>query len=138
MHVLGQLIVPSSHALLLGPLRLICPVLLAGAQMSWLEQERSPAWHHADPGQLVLGGLGTSVQGEANQVRLLGGSAGGLAGFDPNWHGLAQFPPPPTAQVPDEKPAVFTNSMVTSRARRVLPPRQMPPPPGKPRASNAR
>ena len=88
----GQLIEPSSHESEAAPLTVIWPVLVAGAQMSWFVQERSPAVHHADPGQLAeSAAAGAAEQGEANQVRLLGESAvlfGGQArrehGGDPN------------------------------------------------------
>src|SRR5216684_8340765 len=111
------------------PVIAICPVLLAGAQMSRSWQARSPAGHHAEPGQLAASPLGADEQGAANQVRLLGESApalGGQAaiehGADPNW----PLVPPAAAQVPDENPAWLTNSRVTSRASKVAPLRQMP------------
>src|ERR1700716_1366377 len=105
LHVPGQLTDPSSQAFLPGAFRLIWPVLLAGAQISRLVHDRSPAGHQADPGQLALPAPGAKVQGEANQVRLFGESAAAFAGSDPRAHGAAQAAPPAAAQVPDEKPA---------------------------------
>src|SRR5713226_9065967 len=119
------------------PVIAICPVLLAGAQMSRSWQARSPAGHHAEPGQLAASRDGADEQGAANQVRLLGESAATLGGHtcseqggDPN--DPAPLPPPPAAQVPDENPAWLTNSRVASRASRVPPLRQIPPPPRNP------
>ena len=101
--------------------------------MSWFVQERSPSVHHAEPGQLALGGLGTAAQGAANHDSgLPGGSVTGLVGSDPSLHGLVQSPPPPATQELDENPAAFTNSSVTSRASKVAPPRHIPPPPANP------
>ena len=81
LHVPGQLMVPSSQALATAPLTLICPVLVAGAQMSSFEQERSPGGHQADPGQLAASAAaGAAEHGAANQVRLLGASAVRLGG----------------------------------------------------------
>jgi hypothetical protein len=58
-----------------------CPVLVAGAQIARFQQDRSPTGHQADPGQLVASrALGAVEQGAANQVRLLGESAGTLGG----------------------------------------------------------
>src|SRR6267143_2781127 len=128
---------PSSQLLTAAPLSPICPLLgRAAPQMSRFEQDRSPAVHQAEAGQLAASSaLGAVVQGAANQVRLLGASAatfGGQArsehGADPNWQAPVQFAPPPAAHVPDENPAELTNSSVTSRARMIPPPRQMPPP----------
>src|SRR6185437_1089614 len=104
------------------------------------QQERLPTGHQADPGQLAASdAAGAVAHGAANHVRLLGGSAPALGGqtdreqgVEPKRHGAAQLAPPPTAQVPDEKPAWLTNSIVTSRASRVPPLRQMPPPPANP------
>src|SRR6266852_6908032 len=104
--------------------------------MSRFEQARSPAGHQeAPPRQLAASPAGAVEHGAASQVKLLGESApalGGQAdseqGTDPNWHEPAHTAPPPTAHVPDENPAWFTNSMVTSRASSVPPPRQTPPP----------
>src|ERR1700694_830632 len=112
-----------------------CPVLLAGAQISTLAQERSPAGRHQeDPGQLAASPAGAAEHGAANHVRLLGESAAALGGHadseqgvEPNWQLLAHAAPPPGLQSPDEKPAWLTNSRVTSRASKVPPLRQMPP-----------
>src|ERR1700730_12155594 len=131
---------PSSHVLTAAPLSASCPVLAGAAQTSRFEQERWPAGHHADAGQLAASRrLGAAAQGAANQVRLLGGSAatlGGQAwseqGGDPNWQAPTQFAPPPTTQVPDEIPVWLTNSRVTSRASMTPPLRQIPPPPANP------
>src|SRR5216684_5785412 len=97
----------------------------------------SPAGHQeAPPRQLAASAAaGAFEHGAASQVRLLGESAPALGGqgesehgADPNWHEPAHTAPPPTAHVPDENPARLTNSMVTSRASSVPPPRQRPPP----------
>jgi len=92
-----------------------------------------------EPGLLAASDAAADEQGAANQVRLFGESApalGGQAcseqGVDPNRHVPPQLAPPPEAQVPDEKPAWLTNSRVTSRASRVPPLRQTPPPPANP------
>src|SRR5258708_2700503 len=116
----------------------ICPTLLAGAQISTLVQERSPAGRHQvdrGPRQLAASPAGALEQGAANQVRLLGESAPAFGGHgdseqggDPNWQGAEQRVPPPTAHVPEENPAWLTNSSVTSRASKVAPLRQIPPP----------
>src|ERR1700686_2795828 len=117
----------------------IWPVPPEGAQISSFQHERSPTGHQADPGQLAASAAAAAEHGAENHVRLLGGSAPALGGHteiehgvDPNWQGAAQLTPPPAAQVPDEKPAWLTNSSVTSRASRVPPLRQMPPPPANP------
>src|SRR5215510_6981348 len=108
--------------------------------MSRFQHARSPAGHHAEPGQ-AASPLGAESQGAANQVYpppaesagVLGGHADNEQGDEPNWQvAAAQLAPPPAAHVPLEKPAELTNSMVTSRARSVPPLRQMPPPPPNP------
>ena len=79
---------PSSQCLAAAPLILNCPVLLAGAQIRRLVQDRSPAGrHHEDPGQLAASPAGAFEQGAANQVRLLGESAVVLGGQASNEHG---------------------------------------------------
>lgn len=65
------------------------PVLLAGAQISKSQQDRSPAGHHeAPPRQLAASPAGAAEQGAANQVRLLGESAPALGGQGEIEHGL--------------------------------------------------
>src|SRR5579859_3292760 len=140
VQVPGQWIEPSSHASAAAPLMVIWPVLVAGAQISSFQHERSPAGHQADPGQLAASApAGALEHGDANHVRLFGASAPAFGGHglsehgvEPNWQEPPQLVPPPAAQVPDENPAWFTNSSVTSRASSVPPFRQMPPPPAKP------
>ena len=76
-------------------------MLLEGAQISTLAQDRSPAGRHQeDPGQLAASPSGAVEHGAANHVRLLGESAavfGGQAdseqGVEPNWQELAQAAP---------------------------------------------
>src|ERR1700687_192086 len=112
--------------------------------MSRFWQARSPAGHH-DPEQLVSWvptAAGACEQGAANQVLQRSGASGSASalggqteieqGVDPNWQLPAHAAPPPAAQVPDENPAWLTNSSVMSRASRVPPLRQMPPPPANP------
>src|SRR4029077_5475498 len=113
--------------------------------MSTFWQARSPAGHH-EPEQLVswvpVAG-GAAVHGAANQVlppsgasgsaRALGGQTEMEHGVDPNAHVPADGVPPPAAKDPEETPAGLTNSSVTSRASRIPPLRQMPPPPANPR-----
>src|SRR5712671_6789825 len=98
------------------------PVLLAGAQSRRFQHARSPTGHQAEPGQLAASAAAADAHGEANQVRLFGESAPALGGQDCTEHGVdpkrqvpPQLAPPPAAQVPEEKPAWLTNSMVTSR-----------------------
>src|SRR2546427_673380 len=112
--------------------------------MRRFEQARSPAGHH-DPEQLVSwvpAAGGACEQGAANQVlppsgarasaSALGGQIEIEHGCDPNWQVPEQAAPPPAEHVPDENPAWLTNSRVTSRASKIPPLRQMPPPPANP------
>jgi hypothetical protein len=80
---------PSNQAWTLAPLIETCPVLVVGAQMSSFQQERSPAGHHADPGQLAASAAaGALEQGDANHVKLLGESAPALGGQTSNEQGV--------------------------------------------------
>src|ERR1700686_1793992 len=117
---------PRGQDLTAAPVSEICPVLPGAAQISRFEQALSPGWHQ-DPGprQLASPGFGLPEHGAANQVRLLGESAGVFEG-DPTWQVPTQLAPPPDPQVPDENPAALTNSRVTSCASRVPPLRQSP------------
>src|SRR6266849_2789121 len=103
--------------------------------MRRFEQARSPAGHQEVPPRQLAASAGAFEHGAASQVRLLGESAPALGGQgdseqggDPSWHVPAHVAPPPTAQVPEENPDWLTNSIVTSRASSVPPPRQTPPP----------
>src|SRR2546427_12121656 len=88
VQVPGQATDPSSQAVSEAPVSAIWPVPAGAAQISRLEHERSPAGHHADPGQLAeSSALGAVEQGAANQVRLLGESAATLGGHGWSEHG---------------------------------------------------
>ncbi len=112
----------------------IWPVAEAGWESSRFQQDRSPVGHQLDaPRQLASGGLalGSCEQGAANQLNEV--STRLPAGSLPNSHNPVEQPaPPPAAQVPVENPAWLTNSMVTSRASKAPPFKQMPPPPANP------
>src|SRR5712692_9866025 len=121
------------------PLMANCPVLPAGAQISVFQHARLPTAHHEEPGHAEASPEGARLQGAANQVWLDGESAGTLGGqtdteqgVDPNRHVPVHAAPPPGVQSPDENPAWLTNSSVTSRASRVPPFKQIPPPPANP------
>src|SRR5882672_2757699 len=129
---------PRSQWLTAAPLIANCAVLLAGAQISVFQQDRLPAAHQAEPGQLASP-AGAWLHGAANHVWLDGESAGALGGqadteqgVDPNRQVPVHAAPPPGLQSPEENPAWLTNSSVTSRASSVPPLRQIPPPPANP------
>src|SRR4029077_8735632 len=107
VQVPGQSIDPSSQALTADPTIAIWPVLVAGAQISSFQQDRSPAGHQADPGQLAASAAeGALEHGEANQVRLFGESAPTLGGHgarehgaDPSWQPAAHATPDPAGKI---------------------------------------